>query len=93
MSSMTYTICDDLERELDEVARERNASPSEVIDGALRTCLSELRQEPTSREANEFVSFWMPVVPEEDDHGKPDVSINHDHDLAEDRYRHKLGRR
>ena len=92
MSSVTYTVPDDLEPELDVVVRERNVSPLEVIDTALRKYLLELQQEQTSHEPDEFVPFWMPVIPEKDDHGEPDVSINHDHYLAEDLYRRKLGR-
>ena len=90
MSSVTYTISDDLEPELDEVARERNVTPAEVIDAAVRKYLAERRQERSTAESEEFVPFWLPVVPEEDDHGEPDVSINHDYYLAEDLYQRKF---
>lgn len=90
MSSATYTIPDDLEPELDEVARERNVTPAEVIDAAVRKYLSERRQERSTIESEEFVPFWLPVVPEADDHGEPDVSINHDYYLAEDLYQRKF---
>ena len=92
MSSATITIPEDLEPELDEVAQERNVTPAEVIETALRTYLTDLQQERTPQEPKEFVLFWRPVIPEKADHGEPDVSINHDHYLGEDLYRRKRGR-
>ena len=91
MKSATITIPTDLEAELDEVARKRNLSHSEVIEDALRKYLNELPQERPDADNDEYRPFWVSVIPEKDDRGEPDVSINHDYYLAEDLER-KLGR-
>ncbi len=83
MSSATITIPEDLKPELDELARERNVSPAEVIEVALRKYLTELQHERMTDDDAEFTPFWLPVLPEKDDHSEPDLSINHDYYLAE----------
>jgi len=83
MSSATITIPEDLKPELDEIARERNVTLAEVIEAALRTYLTEAQRERVTGEDAEFTPFWLPVLPEKDDHSEPDLSINHDYYLAE----------
>jgi hypothetical protein len=83
MKTATITIPDDLDAELDEVARERNITPAEVIEVALRKYLTETHRRSTETGDDEYRPFWLPVIPEKDDRGEPDVSVNHDKYLAE----------
>lgn len=90
MRSATITIPNDLDAELEDVAQQRNVSPEEVIEAALRKYLHEVQQEHGVEETDDFRPFWVPVIPEKDDHGEPDVSINHDYYLAEDLLKRKF---
>lgn len=92
MKSATIAIPDDLDAKLEEVARERNTTSAEVIHLALRKYLAEIQENPNSTDEDDFRPIWMPVLPEKDDRGESDVSINHDHYLAEDLYQRKLPR-
>jgi hypothetical protein len=93
MKSTSFTISNDLDAELDALAREQNRSRSDVVEAALRRYLNDVRVQRSTDNADDFVPFWVPVLQEKDDCGEPDVSVNHDHYLAEDLYRRKLGTR
>ncbi|MEX1158120.1 MAG: CopG family transcriptional regulator [Thermomicrobiales bacterium] len=91
MKSATITIPNDLEADLNEVARKRNLSHAEVIEDTLRKYLNELPQERPIADDDDFRPFRVPVLPDKDEFGEPDVSVNHDYYLAKD-LEHKLGR-
>lgn len=90
MKAATIAIPDDLDARLDEVARAKNVSQAEVIQIALRKYLSDIQETSIAVDEREFRPLRISVVPEEDDHGEPDVSINHDHYLAEDMLKRKF---
>lgn len=83
MSSATIEIPEDLQSSLDELTRERNITAAEVIEAALRKYLLELQQRRKTRNDDEFVPYWLPVLPEKDDLSEPDLRINHDYYIAE----------
>lgn len=90
MRSATINIPNDLDAELDDVAQQRNVSPEEVIEAALRKYLDKWRRDHAIEDTDDFRPFWVPVIPEKDDHGEPDVSINHDYYLVEDLYKRRF---
>ena len=90
MKAATIAIPDDLDAKLDEVAREKNVTPTEVIQLALRKFLTDIPESPTETDEKEYRPLRISVIPEEDDHGEPDVSINHDYYLAEDLLKRKF---
>jgi hypothetical protein len=93
MSSATISIPDELQPELDELARERNVTPTEVLEAAVRNFLLESQKERKADADEDFKPFWVPVLEEKDEFGEPDVSINHDYYLAEDLYQRKFSER
>lgn len=90
MKAATIAIPDDLDAKLDKVARERKVSQAEVIQIALRKYLTDIQETPTTVDEDEFRPLRISVIPEKDDHGESDVSINHDYYLAEELLKRKF---
>lgn len=79
MKRATVTIPDDLEKALDQYLYEQDAPPSftTLVQTALREYLQNKRlQERGYRPASG--PFHIDPLEEIDEHGEPDVSINHD---------------
>ncbi len=83
MSSATFTLPDDLDAELDELARERNVTTAEAVEIVLRQYLADRQRWGGRQYRPAVLPFEITPLEEKDDRGEPDVSINHDRYLAE----------
>lgn len=90
MNDATIAIPEELDAELEAVAREQGLTTAEVIAAALRVYRAEIHRYRPPADRGDFRPFWVPVLPEKDDKGEPDVSINHDKYLAESTLARKL---
>jgi len=79
MKRATITIPDDLERSLNEYLAEQDAPPSftALAQVALREYLQKKRLEERGYRPAQG-SFHIDPLEEIDEHGEPDVSVNHD---------------